>query len=53
MSDKCVHTELCCVKHGCKCGQEDYPVVLGLKPQSFLCEDCEDEQDGVTMYKRN
>lgn len=37
----CVHTEHCCVVHGCKYGEEEScPVWLGWKPQSFPCEDC-------------
>ena len=38
--ENCVHTEHCCLKHGCKYREEDCPVALGLKKQSFLCEDC-------------
>lgn len=38
---KCVHTEHCCFEHGCKYGRPDCPVVLGVKKQSFLCEDCD------------
>lgn len=34
---KCVHTEHCCVNCGCKYGDEDCPVVLGLKKQSNPC----------------
>lgn len=38
---KDVHTEHCCFFHGCKYGENDTcPVVTGLKPQSFPCEDC-------------
>lgn len=32
---KCVHTEHCCVYHGCKYGDDDCPVWLGIKPQSY------------------
>jgi len=38
---RCVHTEHCCVDHGCKYGDEDCPVETGQKPQSFFCENCE------------
>lgn len=41
--DKCVHTEHCCVVHGCKYGKEDCPVETGQKRQSFPCEDCDFE----------
>lgn len=34
-SERCVHTEHCCAKYGCKYGQEDScPVWLGYKKQS-------------------
>ena len=40
---KDVHTEHCCVIHGCKYGQHDTcSVVNERKPQSFICEDCDD-----------
>lgn len=42
-----VHTEHCCVEHGCKYGSDSCTVVaLGVK-QSFPCEACdyEDEED--------
>lgn len=38
--DKDVHTEHCCIKHGCKYRDEDCPVANGQKPASFDCEDC-------------
>lgn len=37
-----VHTEHCCILHGCKYGYEHCPVVLGLQRQSFSCEECEE-----------
>lgn len=37
----CVHTEHCCVVHGCKYGHEDCPVANGQKDQSYPCEECE------------
>lgn len=40
---KCVHTEHCCVRHGCKYGNDDCPVYLKLKLQSRLCETCYDD----------
>jgi hypothetical protein len=37
-----VHTEHCCVIHGCKYGKEDECTVsTGAKAQSFKCELCE------------
>jgi hypothetical protein len=41
--NKCVHTEHCCVKHGCKYGDDNCPVWLGYKRQSFPCELCSEE----------
>jgi len=43
LSDRCVHTEHCCVLHGCKYSDEDCPVVLRTKRQSYLCEQCDDD----------
>lgn len=42
---KDVHTEHCCILHGCKYGEEDYhcTVVSGRKPQSHPCQSCNDE----------
>lgn len=40
-SNKCVHTEHCCILHGCKYGDENCPVELGYKKQSYLCESCD------------
>lgn len=37
---KCVHTEHCCVHHGCKYGDEDCPVTNKQKFQSYECESC-------------
>ena len=36
-----VHTEHCCVIHGCKYGDKDCSVEFGFKPQSYLCESCD------------
>lgn len=35
-----VHSRHCCVKHGCKYGEEDCPVWLGYEEQSHPCETC-------------
>jgi hypothetical protein len=43
--EKDVHTEHCCVLHGCKYGNDDCPVQLGDKKQSFPCETC--DADGI------
>jgi hypothetical protein len=40
-NEKCVHTEHCCIEHGCKYNDVDCPVWLGYKCQSYNCEDCE------------
>jgi hypothetical protein len=37
----CVHTEHCCVDHGCKYGNDECPVETGAKPQSYFCESCQ------------
>ena len=50
---KCVHTEHCCVIHGCKYSDESCPVVLRIKDQSYCCESCgeweEDMVDGLRV----
>jgi hypothetical protein len=38
-----VHTEHCCLIHGCKYGDPECSVTTGLKRQSFPCEECEIE----------
>ena len=45
MSDKCVHTEHCCKKHGCKYNDYNCPVAFGDKPQSFPCEWCLEDRN--------
>jgi len=35
-----VHETHCCIKHGCKYGDIDCPVVLGIIKQRYLCESC-------------
>jgi len=34
---RCIHTEHCCKNCGCKYGDEDCPVVLGTKEQTYPC----------------
>ncbi len=40
-----VHATHCCIKHGCKYGDEDCPVVSGKIKQEYICEYCDD--DGI------
>lgn len=40
-----VHISHCCSIHGCKYGDIDCPVILGLAKQKHLCEYCDDESD--------
>jgi len=35
-----VHTEHCCIEHGCKYSHDDCPVVAGKMRQSHKCETC-------------
>jgi hypothetical protein len=35
-----VHSTHCCTQHGCKYGDKDCPVVLGIEKQGYPCEDC-------------
>jgi hypothetical protein len=51
MDDKCVHTEHCCLKHGCKYGDDDCPVESGAKLQSFDCEACYEEKGGHNFLR--
>jgi len=46
-SPKDVHTEHCCLKHGCKYGDDDCPVELGIKKQSYPCEWCNEDQSSI------
>lgn len=48
--DKDVHTEHCCVIHGCKYGAREYrdtdcPVETGKKKQSHACERCQSDAE--------
>ena len=38
-----VHTEHCCIDHGCKYGDDNCTIVTGTKVQSYPCEECEFE----------
>jgi hypothetical protein len=34
------HSTHCCIKHGCKYGDENCPVIIGKVPQRFICGQC-------------
>lgn len=36
-----VHTEHCCITHGCKYGDPNCAVVAGVTRQSYACEECD------------
>ena len=36
MNNKCVHTEHCCAKHGCKYMDDDCPVADGTKTAHLI-----------------
>lgn len=42
-----VHTEHCCIKHGCKYGDETCTVTTGAKTQSFPCHYCHDDKQEI------
>lgn len=48
---KDVHTEHCCVIHGCKYNDKDCTVVAGKAVQSHPCEDCIDEERSKSIAK--
>jgi len=50
MKYKDVHTEHCCVDHGCKYCDDNCPVELGLKKQSYPCEDCDYYEEQSKFY---
>lgn len=43
-NDRDVHTEHCCLEHGCKYGDDDCPVETGRKRQSYQCEYCSESE---------
>ncbi len=51
--DKDVHTEHCCVKHGCKYGDKDCSVEKGWKLQSHPCESCEFDKEDRENFLKN
>jgi len=38
-----VHKAHCCVKHGCKYGDDNCPVVVGKIVQNFPCWECDED----------
>lgn len=44
------HSSHCCSDHGCKYGNKDCPVTLGLIEQEYPCEDCGDDDDELKHY---
>lgn len=43
---KDVHTEHCCLRHGCKYGKDnECTVMLRIAPQSYPCEMCDDLEE--------
>jgi hypothetical protein len=41
-----VHQTHCCIRHYCKYGKTDCPVVTGAVVQEHPCEFCDEENDG-------
>lgn len=44
MSGKDVHTEHCCIIHGCRYGDKDCTVTNKNHPQSYPCQTCMDDK---------
>jgi hypothetical protein len=51
MSEKNVHTEHCCVIHGCKYGDPDCPVENRRQRQTHLCEWCDNTKEQMLAVK--
>lgn len=45
------HLNHCCIKHGCKYGDENCPVVLGRDKQIYSCEECDEEYLDKHVFK--
>ena len=45
------HPTHCCKWHGCKYGDPNCPVVLGIVKQVYLCEDCDDYLEQEDYYR--
>jgi hypothetical protein len=48
-----VHETHCCKTHGCKYGDEDCPVVLGIVKQKYDCESCDWERSHWYKFSEN
>ena len=48
-----VHIEHCCVRHGCKYGDDACPVVFGPEVQEFPCESCDYEPHFKVTFIRH
>lgn len=51
MSEVGVHRAHCCVKHGCKYGEDDCPVYNGSVTQKYPCQDCSDYPDEAVDFE--
>ena len=45
-----VHEAHCCKEHGCKYGDDECPVVLGLSQQRYPCEECDEKVQKNVIY---
>jgi len=50
MSKTDVHTEHCCLRHGCKYGDKDCTVARKILPQSYPCESCSMDSGHYDSY---
>jgi hypothetical protein len=48
-----VHITHCCIRHGCKYGDESCAVVFGPDVQEFPCESCDDEPHFKVAFIRH
>jgi len=48
-----VHRTHCCFQHGCKYGNKDCPVELGLLKQDYPCEMCSLEKEFTIEFAKN
>jgi hypothetical protein len=46
-----VHQTHCCLRHGCKYGDEDCPVESNHVHQTYPCEECLSVEASVAAYK--
>lgn len=49
-SDFAVHVTHCCFEHGCKYGDPECPVELGIVDQEYECEQCRDDRNENCFY---